>query len=150
MSGHAAQLHRRPYNGSAEAATVMSAFDPHHGGSALVPASHGWRRRAGVAPMLVAQWCCVVTMKPDDQSQLESKRRGLPRIVVLIVLNALIGFALGVAFAAVIILTNVAGLKSLLEASESPFVAILMLFVMCGLTLASLVAGAAIMSMPRD
>lgn len=78
------------------------------------------------------------------------EKPGVPKLIVFLGLNAMIGFALGIAFASVIILTNVAGIKGMLETSESPLVAIAMMFVMCGLTLASLVMGGAVMSMPRD
>jgi len=79
---------------------------------------------------------------------LRDQAQALPRLVVFLLQHLALGFALGIAFAAIIVLTNVANLKGLLQASESPYVAIAMLFVMCGLTFASLVTGAAVMSLP--
>lgn len=89
--------------------------------------------------------------RPDGSAR-GTRRRGMPvpRLLVFLGLNAGLGFMLGVVFAAVVILTNVAGLKGLLDASDSPYVALVMLYVMCGLTFASLVTGVAVMSLPRD
>ena len=87
--------------------------------------------------------------QPDDPSKRDDGT-GPPRLLVFLALNTALGFALGVAFAAVIVLTDIAGIKGVLEASDMPYFAMLLLFVMCGLTLASLVAGAAVMSLPRD
>lgn len=89
--------------------------------------------------------CPIMVDEPQDGGE----ETGPPRLLVFLALHTALGFALGIAFAAVVILTNVAGIKSILEASDMPYVAMIMLFVMCGLTLGSLVVGAAVMSLPR-
>ena len=61
-----------------------------------------------------------------------------------------IGVALGVAFAALIVLLNVAGLKDLLANSSEPAVPLLMLYAFCALTFGSLKMGIAIMTLPYD
>lgn len=61
-----------------------------------------------------------------------------------------IGVALGVAFAAMIVLLNVGGLKDLLEASSDPVTPLFMLYSFCGLTFGSLKMGVAIFALPYD
>ena len=59
------------------------------------------------------------------------------------------GFALGIAFAALLLLSNVGNLRDLLAASSEMGVALGALLTLCGLTFAAVVTGAAIMTLPE-
>ncbi len=65
-------------------------------------------------------------------------------------LNLGIGVGTGMAVAALILLGNVGGLKSLLETAADPWLAMFLLYVMCALTFGSLAMGVAVMAMPYD
>lgn len=72
----------------------------------------------------------------------------MPKLVRLLALHAGLGFALGVAFAATLVLADVGGLKQLLDASPDRLLALGALETLCGLTFASLVMGWAVMTLP--
>lgn len=72
----------------------------------------------------------------------------IPHLVRFLAVHCALGAALGVVFAAAVILSNVAGIKDLLETSNEPMVAMGMLYFMCALTFASLAMGAGVMLLP--
>lgn len=75
---------------------------------------------------------------------------GLPHLVWFLGLHMGIGMALGVIFAALLLLFNIADLKALIGTTEQPVVAIVMLYAMCALTFGSLAMGISIMTLPFD
>lgn len=72
----------------------------------------------------------------------------MPELVRFLGLHCVLGAAFGVVAAAAVIISNVAGLKTLLETSNDPAVALGMLYFMFALTFASLAMGAAVMLLP--
>ncbi len=72
----------------------------------------------------------------------------MPVLLRFLARHLAFGVAVGVAFASLVILTNTAGLNDLLSADEHPYVAILMLNVMCALTFGSLAMGIGVMTLP--
>lgn len=71
----------------------------------------------------------------------------LPRMVRYLGVHCALGAILGCLFAALMIIVNVGGLRDLLEASDQPYLPLVMLYIMCALTFASIVMGIAVMSM---
>lgn len=63
-------------------------------------------------------------------------------------LNLGVGVGIGVAFAALVVLANVGGLKGLINGAENPWLAMFLLYFMCALTFGSLAMGIAVMSLP--
>lgn len=86
-------------------------------------------------------------MVPFDFRSSAAAKPRLPRLVSFLMLHCALGVALGIAFAALIVLSNVAGLKDILEASDQPYVPMAMLFAACAFTFGSASMGAAVMSL---
>jgi len=74
---------------------------------------------------------------------------GLPPLLGFLLGNGIIGFALGIVCAGLIVLTNVGGLNDVLAASDVGLLGLGALFFLFGLTFASVVMGAAVMSLPK-
>jgi len=72
----------------------------------------------------------------------------MPYLIRFLGLHCALGAALGVVCAAAVVLSNVAGIKDLLETSNDPVVALAMLYFMFALTFASLTMGAGVMLLP--
>ena len=60
------------------------------------------------------------------------------------------GLAAGGVFTTVLLMTNAAGLRDLLEGDGHPIIAKTMLYIMMALTFGSLAMGAAVMLLPRE
>lgn len=86
--------------------------------------------------------------KPDLDQQ--PKREPIPMLLFFLAVHCGMGVALGVAFAALLVLFNIAGLKDLLANSSEPVIPMFMLFTFCALTFGSLKMGIAIMTLPYD
>lgn len=87
--------------------------------------------------------------KPDPQSSSAQPER-VPRLLWFLGLNLVIGAAIGVAFASVVVLLNTGGIKDLIAGSREPFFALFLLYAMNALTFASLAMGVAVMRLPYD
>lgn len=87
---------------------------------------------------------------PDRNDDGKLQREPVPKLLFFLAIHCGIGVAIGVAFAAVVILFNVAGLKDLLEASSEPAIPMFMLYAFCALTFGSLSMGVAIWSLPYN
>ena len=74
----------------------------------------------------------------------------LPRLVSFILRNAAIGSLLGVLLGGGLLLTNTAGLRTLVLESASPVVPVVLLLWGFATLIGSLYVGAAIMTLPRD
>lgn len=79
---------------------------------------------------------------PDDPNP--------PNLVTFLALHCAMGVAVGITFAALIVLLDVAGVRHLLVESSEPFVPMLLLFVMCALTFGAMKMGIAIMLLPLE
>lgn len=75
---------------------------------------------------------------------------GMPKLLRFLGLHLALGMAIGMGFAAVTIMTNTAGLKTLLEASDQPYLAMFLLYFMLALTFGSLAMGIGVMNMPLE
>lgn len=73
-----------------------------------------------------------------------------PSLLAFLGLHCAMGVAAGIVFAAIVLLTDFVGLRSLLHESSEPFVPMLLLFVGSALTFGSLKMGMAIMSLPLE
>lgn len=73
----------------------------------------------------------------------------MPHLIRFLGVHCAFGAAVGVVMAAAVIMTNVAGLKDLLETSSDPVVALGIFYFMFALTFASLSMGAGIMLLPE-
>lgn len=87
--------------------------------------------------------------QPVDQPA-ASKPERVPKLLWFLGINLIIGAAIGVAFASVVILLNTGGIKDLIAGSKEPFFAIALLYAMNALTFASLAMGVAVMRLPYD
>ena len=76
--------------------------------------------------------------------------RRLPRIIRYLGWHCLLGAIMGCLFAALLVTVNIGGLKDLLQASEAPYLPLVMLYVACALTFASLVMGVAVMVLDEN
>lgn len=74
----------------------------------------------------------------------------MPMLLFFLAVHCGIGVAAGVAFAALVVLLNVAGLKDLLAGSSDPVTPMFMLYAFCALTFGSLNMGVAIWTLPYD
>ncbi|MCB1522180.1 MAG: hypothetical protein KDJ37_16640 [Hyphomicrobiaceae bacterium] len=72
------------------------------------------------------------------------------RLLTFLALHTALGAALGIAFAAVLVLANVAGIKDLLQSSSEPVVPMILFFASFALTFGSIVVGIAVMSLPLE
>ncbi|MCH9809091.1 MAG: hypothetical protein K0U74_15305 [Alphaproteobacteria bacterium] len=89
--------------------------------------------------------------KPQDKEPKEQrKREPMPMLLFFLAVHCGIGVATGVAFAALLVLFNIAGLKDLLVGSSEPVIPMFMLFTFCALTFGSLKMGIAVMTLPYD
>lgn len=75
---------------------------------------------------------------------------GLPRIVRLILRNAAIGMGLGLAVAAGLVATDVAGMWTLIAGTSNPVAPLALLALGFSTLFGSLLMGAAIMRLPYD
>ncbi|WP_319531420.1 hypothetical protein [uncultured Cohaesibacter sp.] len=71
-------------------------------------------------------------------------------LVRLLAINWLIGLAATILVFSGLLITNAAGLQTLIFESENPFVPMALLFFGLLITLCSVAMGAAVMSLPRD
>ena len=74
----------------------------------------------------------------------------IPRLLRFLGLHMALGFAIGIAFAAMVVLSNASGLKDLIASSEQPYLALSLLFSLNALTFAGLEIGIAVMTLPFD
>ncbi|MGE0055104.1 MAG: hypothetical protein AB7S74_12920 [Hyphomicrobium sp.] len=74
----------------------------------------------------------------------------LPTLLRFLSRHLAFGVAVGIAFAALILMSNISGIKDLIEESENPYLAVALLYAMNALTFASLAMGIAVMTMPMD
>ena len=79
-----------------------------------------------------------------------SPRPPMPELLRFLGVHLAFGAAIGVAFAALVVLSNVSGIKTLIADSSNPYIALAMLYGMNALTFASLAMGIAVMTMPFD
>lgn len=84
---------------------------------------------------------------PVDQGA-EPEEKGVPRLVRFLAQHMAFGIALGAAFASLLIMTDAGGLRTVLDRVSEPFIALLLLYVMCALTFGSVAMGVGIMSLP--
>jgi hypothetical protein len=85
---------------------------------------------------------------PVDLKAPAPRPSDVPVLLVYLGLHGAMGAAIGVAFAAALILLDVGGLRGLLNASAAPFLPMAMLYVACALTFAGAKMAAAVMSLP--
>ena len=85
---------------------------------------------------------------PVDLKRARSAALDVLVLLVYLGLHGAMGAAIGVAFAAALILLDVGGLRGLLNASAAPFLPMAMLYVACALTFAGAKMAAAVMSLP--
>jgi len=74
----------------------------------------------------------------------------LPKLLRFLGEHLVFGVAVGVAFAALVLMSNISGIKNLIEASANPYLAVALLYAMNALTFASLSMGIAVMTLPMD
>lgn len=74
----------------------------------------------------------------------------VPFLIAFLGRHLALGVAFGLTFAAGLILLDIAGLKTLLETTSDPFVAVALLYAFNALTFGSLAMGIAVMTLPMD
>lgn len=74
----------------------------------------------------------------------------LPYLLRFLGAHMAVGLAVGVAFASLVVLADVAGLKRLLATTSEPAVALFLFYVFNALTFAGLVMGVAVMALPME
>lgn len=75
---------------------------------------------------------------------------GVPVLIRFLALNLGIGAAVGVACAALVILGDLGGLKGLIASTESPWLALFLLYFMLASTFGSAAMGIAVMALSYD
>ena len=88
------------------------------------------------------------TAVPVDLKAPPPPPSAVPLLLVFLGLHGVMGAAIGIAFAAVMILLDVGGLRGLLNASPAPALPMAMLYFACALTFAGAKMAAAVMSLP--
>jgi len=79
-----------------------------------------------------------------------NEREPMPMLLFFLGVHCLMGLAIGVAFASIIVMLNTAGIRDLLKASNEPFIPMFLFYASCALTFASAKMGMAVMSLPFD
>ena len=74
----------------------------------------------------------------------------VPKLLRFLGLHLALGAATGVAFAAIVIMSNVSGIKTLIAESSSPYLVLALLYGMNALTFASLAMAVGVMTLPFD
>ncbi len=74
----------------------------------------------------------------------------VPKLLRFLGEHLAFGVAVGIAFAALVLMSNISGIKNLIEDSENPYLAVALLYAMNALTFASLSMGIAVMTLPMD
>jgi hypothetical protein len=74
----------------------------------------------------------------------------MPTLIRFLGLHLATGLAIGVIVASLMIMSNLAGLKDLLDEAQDPFVAIFLLYAFNALTFGSVAMGIGIMTLPYD
>lgn len=86
----------------------------------------------------------------SEHQQPERPAHGLPPLLRFLGLHLVLGSAIGIAVASLLILLNVAGLRGLLIETREPFVPLLLLYSFNVITFSSVTMGIGIMIMPLD
>ena len=89
-------------------------------------------------------------MGTDRQEPTNEPSERLPPLLHFLCMHMLLGLAIGVAFASLVVMTNVAGLKDLLAEADNPVLPLLLFYGFNALTFASVTMGIAIMIPPSD
>ncbi|MFA5898522.1 MAG: hypothetical protein WC829_05355 [Hyphomicrobium sp.] len=76
--------------------------------------------------------------------------RSLPPLLRFLGLHLILGSAIGIAFASLLILLDVSGLRGLLIETQEPFVPLLLLYSFNVITFSSVIMGIGIMIVPSD
>ena len=74
----------------------------------------------------------------------------MPMLLWFLAVHCGMGVAMGVAFASLIVMANIAGIRDLLIASSEPFIPMFLFYASCALTFGSAKMGIAVMSLPFD
>jgi hypothetical protein len=85
-----------------------------------------------------------------ETSQPHAQSPRIPFLIAFLGRHLALGLAFGLVFAASLVLFDVAGLKSLIETTSEPYVAIALLYAFNALTFGSLAMGIAVMTLPMD
>ncbi len=87
-------------------------------------------------------------LKLQNADRDEQSDERMPRLLWFLGLHLSIGLAIGAAAASLILLSNVSGLKTLIQNSDNPVLAIFLLYAMNALTFGSMSMGYGVMSLP--
>jgi hypothetical protein len=74
----------------------------------------------------------------------------MPKLLKLLAINCAMGVLIGLLFLTMLIVTDTAGIGTLIWSSSDPFIALLLLGVGMSVTFGSAVMGGAIMMLPYD
>lgn len=74
----------------------------------------------------------------------------VPRLLRFLALHLALGAAIGVAFAAIVIMSNVSGIKTLIAESSNPYLVLILLYGSNMLTFGSLAMAVGVMTLPLD
>ncbi|MBL8884037.1 MAG: hypothetical protein JNL45_13395 [Hyphomicrobium sp.] len=84
------------------------------------------------------------------RSSIAERYMRVPKLLRFLGEHLAFGVAVGIAFAALVLMSNISGIKNLIEDSENPYLAVALLYAMNALTFASLSMGIAVMTLPMD
>lgn len=87
---------------------------------------------------------------PKPSRTKASRFDDMPRLVRFLAVHLIFGLALGVAFGALILISNISGIKTLIAESSNPYLAFALLLGMNALTFGSLSMGIGVMTLPLD
>lgn len=89
-------------------------------------------------------------MTPHPVSSLKARVDRMPRLLRFLGLHLAFGAAIGVAFASIVIMSNVSDIKTLIADSSSPYLVVALLYAMNALTFASVAMGVGVMTLPFE
>lgn len=87
---------------------------------------------------------------PEPRSVKPELWANVPRLLRFLALHLALGAAAGVAFAAIVIMSNVSGIKTLIAESANPYLVLVLLYGSNVLTFGSLAMAIGVMTLPFD
>lgn len=87
---------------------------------------------------------------PKPRPAKAARWANIPQLVRFLALHLGLGIAIGVAFASLVIMSNVSGIKTLIAESSNPYLVLVLLYASNALTFGSLAMAIGVMTLPFD
>lgn len=87
---------------------------------------------------------------PEQPPVKRGAMKSWPKLLSFLALHLALGAAIGVAFASLVIMSNVSDIKTLIAESAEPYLALALLYAMNMLTFGAMAMGVGVMTLPLD